>query len=97
MINPVTVAVVYAAVGSMVVMAMLKILGAHPKWVDVVGACVVGALASLIPTAGAAISLLVTLAVLYWRGAGEMRDIGIAVLVARLAMVPVLLALRLSH
>jgi len=96
-IGSITTAVVYAVVGSTVVLGMLRILGPRPGIVDVVGACVAGALASLIPTVGGPVSLLVTLAALYWRGVAELREIAIAVVVARLAMVPALLVLRFAH
>ena len=97
MVSPITVAIVYAVVGSVVVLGVLKLMGGRPDAREVVGACVAGALASLIPIVGDAFSLVVTLGMLYWRGAGELRDIGLAVTVARLSMIPVLVALRLAH
>jgi len=96
-IGPMTTAVVYAIVGSAVVLGMLRLLGSRPEIHDVAGSCVAGALASLIPTVGGPVSLLVTLGALYWRNVAEVREIAIAVIVARLAMVPVLLVLRFAH
>jgi len=96
-INPVTTAIVFAAVGSVVTLGVLRIMGNREQTADIVGASVAGALASMIPTVGGPVSLLVTLGVLYWRRVAELRDIAIAVAVARLAMVPALLALRVAH
>jgi hypothetical protein len=63
---------------------------------DVVLASVAAGAASLIPTVGGPASLVAALVVLYWRTQQSLfPDILAAVFAARLAMVPVLLALRL--
>ncbi len=95
--SPVATAVVYAMVGSLVVLGVLRMMGTRDNTAEVVGACVAGAAASMIPTVGGPVSLLVTLGLLYWRSGAELRDIAFAVVLARLAMVPVLLAVRLAH
>ena len=97
MTNPISTALVYAVVGSLVVLGVLKMMDRRAGAADVVGACIAGAAASMIPTVGGPLSLLVTLGILYWRSGAELRDIAFAVMLARLAMVPALLALRLAH
>ena len=95
--SPVATAVVYAVVGSVVVLGVLRIVGTRDNAAEIVGSCVAGAATSMIPTMGGPVSLLVTLGLLHWRSGAGLRDVAFAVVLARLAMVPVLLAVRLAH
>jgi len=93
--DPILVAVVYAVSGVVIIPAVFALFKTRYQFLDVVLASLAAAGASLIPTIGAPASLVVSLVVLYWRMGENFRDILIAVFVARLAMVPILLALRL--
>jgi hypothetical protein len=94
-VDPVTVALVYAVVGAAVLPLGFKVFKTNFDWIDIAIASVGAALASLTPTIGGPVSLVVMVAILYWRiGAGKVfPDIIVSVAVARLAMVPVLLLL----
>jgi hypothetical protein len=93
--NPITVALVYAVVGAAVLPLAFKVFKTNFAWIDIAMASVGAALASLIPTIGGPASLVVMIAILYWRlGANCLfPDIIVSVGVARLAMLPVLLLL----
>jgi|HubBroStandDraft_2_1064218.scaffolds.fasta_scaffold690708_2 hypothetical protein len=93
--NPITVALVYAVVGAVVLPLAFKVFKTNFAWIDIVLASVGAALASLIPNIGGPASLVVMIAILYWRiGGGKIfPDIIVSVFVARLAMLPVLLLL----
>jgi hypothetical protein len=93
--NPITVALVYLVVSVLVVPIGLKLFKTNFAWLDIAMASVGAALASLIPTIGGPASLVVMIAIPYWRiGGGKVfPDIIVSVFVARLAMLPVLLLL----
>lgn len=93
--NPVTVALVYLVVSAVVLPLGFKIFKTNFAWTDIAMASVGAAFASLIPTIGGPASLVIMIAILYWRiGRDKLfPDIIISVAVARLAMVPVLLLL----
>ena len=93
--NPITVALVYAVVGAVVLPLGFKVFKTNLAWIDIAMASVGAALASLIPTIGGPASLVVMIAILYWRiGASSLfPDIIVSVGVARLTMLPVLLLL----
>jgi hypothetical protein len=97
--NPVTVALVYLVVTALVVPVGLKIFKTNFAWTDIAMMSAGAALASLIPTIGGIASLVVMVAILYWRLGKEqlMPDIIVSVAVARLAMLPVLLVLAKQH
>ena len=94
MINPFTVAVVYAVVGSAVALGVLRLFGSKSGVLTIVGPCAAAAVASMVPVIGGPLSLLVMIAGLYWQSDAELMAIAVAVGVARLAMVPALMALR---
>jgi hypothetical protein len=93
--NPILVALVYAVVGAAVLPLGFKVFKTNFDWKDIVMASIGAAFASLIPTIGGPASLLVMIAILYWRiGGGKVfPDIIVSVAVARLAMLPILLLL----
>jgi hypothetical protein len=92
-VNPVTVALVFAVVGIVVLPIVLSMFKTRFDLVDVLLASVLSAVTSLIPTIGEPLSLIVMIAVLYWRIRDDLfPDILVAVGAARLAMVPALLA-----
>jgi hypothetical protein len=93
--NPIIVALVYTVVGAAVLPIGFKVFKTNFAWIDVAMASVGAGLASLIPTIGGPVSLIVMIAILYWRiGGGKVfPDIIVSVFVARLAMLPVLLLL----
>jgi hypothetical protein len=96
--DPILVAAVYAVVGVVVVPLVFAFFRTQYQFLDVVLASVAAAAASCIPTIGGPVSLVVMVAVLYWRmGQNIFPDIVVAVGAARLAMVPVLLALTTPH
>ena len=96
--NSILVAVVYAAVAVAIIPLVFALFRTQYQFLDVVLASVAAAAASFIPTIGGPASLVVMVAVLYWRiGQGIFPDIVVAVGAARLAMVPVLLALQAPH
>jgi len=72
-----------------------KVFKTNFDWIDIAMASVGAALGSLIPTIGGPASLVVMIAILYWRidGGKVFPDIILSVLVARLATLPVLLLL----
>jgi hypothetical protein len=94
-VNPVTVALVYAVVGAAVLPLGFKVFKTNFDWKDIAMASIGAALASLIPTIGGPASLVIMIAILYWRigGSKVFPDIIVSVAVARLCMVPVLLLL----
>jgi hypothetical protein len=94
-LNPYLVASVYAVVGAVVIPIGFAVFRTRYQFADVVGAALIGAVLSFIPTIGDVASLAGTLGVLYWRVGRDslFPDIVISVAVARLAMVPVLLLL----
>jgi hypothetical protein len=93
-VNPVTVALVYAVVGA-AVLPLGLVFKTNFDWKDIAMASIGAALASLIPTIGGPASLVIMIAILYWRigGSKVFPDIIVSVAVARLCMVPVLLLL----
>jgi hypothetical protein len=94
-VNPLLIALVYAAVGIALLPACLAFFKVPYKFVDVALASIGGAACSLIPTIGGPASLAALIAILHWRlNARLFPDILIPALVARLAMVPVLLVMR---
>ena len=97
MSSPLIVALTYAIVGLIVIPIGFAVFKTAYRFVDVVLAVLVGAALTAIPAAGGIISLVATVAVLYWRmGGSVITDIFLSVCAARLAMVPVLLLLRLK-
>lgn len=93
--NPVLIAIVYAVVGIALLPACLSFFKVRYEFVDIVLASIGGAASSLIPTIGGPASLAALIAILHWRlNARFFPDILVPVLVARLAMVPVLLLMR---
>jgi hypothetical protein len=94
-VNPVTVALVYAVVGIVVLPLVLSLAKTKYKFFDVVLASVTAAAASFIPTIGGPVSLVVMVAILYWRIRDDLfPQIIFAVGIARLIMVPVLIVLK---
>jgi hypothetical protein len=93
--NPITVALVYLVISALLLPLGFKIFKTNFDWVDIALASVAAALTSLIPTIGSPASLVVTVAILYWRlGRNALfPDIISSVAVARLVMLPVLLVL----
>jgi len=65
--NPITVALVYLAASAAVLPLGFKVFKTNFAWIDIAMASVGAALASLIPTIGGPASLLVMIAILYWR------------------------------
>ena len=93
--SPILIAFIYFASALLVIPLVFAFFKTQYQFLDVVLASVAAGAASLIPTLGGPASLLVTLVVLYWRLQQNLfPDIFVAVCAARLAMVPVLLALR---
>ena len=95
MINPVTVAIVYAAVATAVVPLVLRMFRAEFRFADVALAAVGAALLTFVPLAGGTLSLMALIALLNWRCSAPLApDIVVAVFAARLAMVPALMLVR---
>ena len=93
-LNAYLVALTYAVVSAVVIPLGFAVFNTHYRYVDVILGAVAGAALSFIPTLGGVASLVGTVGVLYWRiGRDLFPDIVISVLVARLAMLPVLLPL----
>ncbi len=94
--NPVVVALGYFFAGVVVVPLVLRLFRTHFEWIDIALAAIGGALASLIPTIGGLASLAAMLGVLYWRlGSSKLfPDIVVAVLIARLVLLPVFLLIQ---
>jgi len=94
--SPITLALVYVVSGLVVVPLVFAIFRTPYQFVDVAIASVGAGAASFIPSFGGIASLVVMLGVLYWRMRDSFfPDVVVAAVAARLAMVPVLLALRL--
>jgi hypothetical protein len=94
--NPILIAAIYVVSALVVVPLVFALFKTQYDFLDVVLAAVAAGAASLIPTIGGPASLVATLVVLYWRTQQSLfPDIFVAVVLARLAMVPVLLKLRL--
>jgi hypothetical protein len=94
--SPLLIAGIYVVSGVVVIPIVFALFKTQYQFLDVVLASVAAGAASLIPNAGGTASLVAALAVLYWRTQQSLfPDIVMAVFAARLAMVPVLLALRL--
>ena len=93
--NPILVALVYLVVGALLLPLGFKLFKTNFDWIDIALASVGAALSSLIPTIGSPLSLVITVAILYWRLGKEalFPDIIASVAVSRLAMLPVLLVL----
>ena len=93
--NPITVALVYLVASALLLPLGFKVFKTNFAWVDIALASVGAALTSLIPTIGGPVSLVITVAILYWRLGREalFPDIIASVAVSRLAMLPVLLVL----
>jgi hypothetical protein len=88
------VALTYAVLCTAVIPIGFKVFGTRYRFLDIVMAAIAGAVLAFIPTVGPVASLVATVGVLYWRMRQDLfPDIVISVLVARLAMVPVLLLL----
>jgi len=96
--SPVLIAAIYVVSGVVVIPIVFALFKTQYQFSDVVLASVAAGAASLIPTVGGPASLVAALVVLYWRTQQSLfPDILVAVFAARLAMVPVLLALRLPQ
>lgn len=95
MVNPVAASAVHAVVGTVVVSLVLLVWGERQKLLDVSLASVGAALVSLIPTVGQPLSVLAMLGLLYWRCSASVPALAASVALARLTMVPVLVALDL--
>lgn len=90
--GPILFAIVFAVVGTAVTCLMLSVFHAGYTVLDVAIASTVGALLSIVPTIGPALSLLGMVLILNHRcTAALFPDIILSVAVARLAMVPALL------
>ena len=93
--NPVTYAIVQAVVGIVVLPLVLSLAKANYGFLDVVLASVAAAAISFIPTIGGIASLAAMVGILYWRIRDDLfPGIFMAVVIARLTMVPVLMALK---
>jgi hypothetical protein len=79
-----------------VIALAFRIFKTQYQLMDLVLAAIAGAMASLLPTIGAIVSLIVTIGMLYWRLGKDalVPDIVVSVLVARLVLLPVLLLLK---
>ena len=85
----------YAVVGLVVIPIGFAVFKTAYRFPDILLAVLAGAALTAIPTAGGVLSLVATVAVLYWRlGGSVISDILVSVFVARLAMVPVFLLLQ---
>ncbi|MBV8063365.1 MAG: hypothetical protein JOY51_07200 [Nevskia sp.] len=94
--NSVIAAVIYGIVSMVVVPMIFSIFKTKYTPLDVALASAGAALVSLIPTIGGPASFAVMIGVLYWRLREDLSDIFVAVMVARLASLPVLLVLKLK-
>ena len=95
--NPYTNALVYAVVAIAVLPLMFALFKTPYTLFDIVLGALAGAATSWLPVVGAPVSLIATVLVLNWRlPANLYPDILLPVVVARLAMVPVMLWLRLK-
>jgi hypothetical protein len=96
-VNPYTNAVVYAVVAIVVLPVMFGLFKTPYTLFDIVLGALAGAATSWIPLVGAPVSLIATVLVLNWRlPASLYPDILLPVFVARLAMIPVMLWLRMK-
>jgi hypothetical protein len=85
-------AIVYALVCMAVMPIVFRIFKTRAEMPEIIVASLCGAAATLIPGWGQAISLIVTIGVLYWRIRDDLfPDIFLAVAASRLLMIPVLL------
>jgi ABC-type nitrate/sulfonate/bicarbonate transport system permease component len=93
--NPIAVALVYLLVSALVLPLGFKLFKTNFDWQDIAMASGGAALSSLIPTIGSPLSLVISVAILYWRlGRNALfPDIIASVAVSRLAMLPLLLVL----
>ena len=95
--NPYTNAVVYAVVAIVVLPVMFALFKTPYTLFDIVLGALAGAATSWIPVVGVPVSFIATVLVLNWRlPASLYPDILLPILVARLAMVPVILWLRMK-
>lgn len=92
--NPFVVALVYAFMGIAVPPIVFHFSGTKFSFGDVALASFAAAAVSLIPTIGGPASLLVMLAVLYWRMRDAPMAVAAAVGISRVAMLPVLMMFR---
>ena len=95
MVNPVVSALVCGVVACVVVPVVLMAFRANFNLPYVIAACVAAAATMMVPVVGGWLSLLVMVGVLNWRSGADLKpDILVAVIVARLAMVPAMLTLH---
>jgi hypothetical protein len=91
-----TYAIVYAVVCLVVMPLVFRLFKTRAELPEILIASIAGGAATLIPTWGGVVSLVVTVGVLYWRIRDSLfPDIFLAVAAARLTMVPVLLLIQL--
>ena len=87
----------FAIVGVIVAPIVFEVFKTNYRFIDVVAASVLAAAATLVPTFGGSLSLLVMIVVLYWRVRADLfPDIVLAVAASRLAMLPVLLLAKVN-
>jgi steroid 5-alpha reductase family enzyme len=95
--DPVMVAALFAIVGTIVTALIFEIFRTRYRLVDVAAASVLSAVATMVPTYGGSISLIVMVLVLHWRVRADLfPDIVLAVGASRLALVPVLLLAQVN-
>lgn len=96
--NPYLLAFVYAVLGMVLLPLLLSLFKTPFGLADVVLAALAGGAASLVPVVGGLASFVAMVAVLNWRLPARLYpDILVPVFIARLAMLPVLLVIRLHH
>ena len=96
--NPYVLALVYALIGIVLLPLLLTLFKTPFTFVDILLAALAGAAASFVPMIGGPVSFVAMVAVLHWRlSASLYPDIVVPVLIARLAMIPVLLLIRLHQ
>ena len=96
-LTPILVALVHVVVGSTVLKIALTLFKTKHGWLDVILASVAAGLACFVPTVGSVVAFAVMIGVLYWRIKEDLNAVIAAVVIARLVMVPVLLAFKLGY
>lgn len=91
-LDPLQVAVVYTATTLVAMPLLLSLFNDKYDWADVLIVAFASGIASMLPTIGGPVSLLVMIATLRWRiDADWFPDLTTVVLVSRLGSIPVLM------
>ncbi len=91
-LGPLPIACIYTATTLVAMPLLLSLFNDKYEWVDVLIVAFASGLASLLPTIGGPVSLVVMIAALRWRiDADWFPDLATVVLVSRLGSIPILM------